>query len=640
MKRDVRQPHARGARWLASAALAGAVALSVATASAEPPAIDDLTSYSPYEQETVRIGLDKTGASLEKDPEGKLIEGVDFVTLEVFEKRDPIPSRLNGFVNWFHVTTKPHFVERELLFKKGDRYSRAIMEETARNLRALPQLTVVLVLPTKGSAPDRVRMLVVTKDLWSLRVPIQYRLTSSGGIEYVDAEITEINMLGTHHQISANFTYDPNTISVGGTLVVPRVWDSRLRFVADMNPIYNYRTSRFEGAYGSVSYSQPLFSLASEWAYGARIGWSNGVTRSYIASDVALFDAAADKCGPPPPVSERPAGWVGIPCQYTRDRQAGTAYVTRSFGREIKQNVTVSVSATRDVYRPEDLSSYAPDLAAKFLARVLPLSDTRLGPDVQYQTFSARYARVLDFERLGLQEEYQMGHNLIVKVSPAYAPLRDSKFVLGVGAMASYTVALGDGVARGYVESHTDFDAGGLPDASIDVGARLMTPRLGIGRLVFDGRLLNRYRNYLNDHSTLGGETRLRGYPSGRFRGKDVMVFNAEFRSRPVEVLKAQLGGALFFDSGAAFDGFSNFRLGSDPKRSSQPGLSATGGLSAGFGLRLFLPQINRIVIRADWGFPLARGYRESDGFPGELTVTFGQAFPVPVVPISTATTQ
>ena len=34
-------------------------------------------------------------------------------------------------------------------------------------------------------------------------------------------------------------------------------------------------------------------------------------------------------------------------------------------------------------------------------------------------------------------------------MSPAYAPLRDSKFVLGVGAMASYTVALGDGIARG-----------------------------------------------------------------------------------------------------------------------------------------------------------------------------------------------
>jgi hypothetical protein len=410
-----------------------------------------------------------------------------------------------------------------------------------------------------------------------------------------------------------------------------------------MNPIYNYRTSRFEGAYGSVSYSQPLFSLASEWSYGARIGWSTGVSRSYIASDVALYDGGTGKCGPPP--NKPPAGWVGIPCEYTRDRQSGYAFVTRSFGREIKQNVTLSVTASRDVYRPEDLSAYAPDLAAKYVAHVLPVSDTRIGPDIAYQTFSARYARVLDFERLGLQEEYQLGHNLILKASPAYAPLRDSKFVLGVAAMASYTVALGDGIARAYVESHTDFSADGVPDASIDFGARLMTPRTGIGRLVFDARFLDRYRNYLNDHSTLGGDTRLRGYPSGRFRGEDLIAFNAEYRSRPFEVLKAQIGGALFFDSGAAFDGFSDLRLGTvhSPKAGApalDPRLLASGGMSTGFGLRIFLPQINRIVIRADWGFPLARGYQESDKFPGELTVTFGQAFPMPQVPISSASTQ
>ncbi len=624
-------------RVFLGAAVAAAIAFDASATRAEPPAIDDLSSYSPYEQETVRIGLDKTGGSLEPHPEGKIIEGIDFVTLEVFEKRDPIPTRLNGFVNWFHVTTKPHFVERELLFKTGDRYSRAVAEETARNLRAIPQLTVVLLLPMKGSAPDRVRMLVVTKDLWSLRVPIQYRISSSGGIEYVDAQITEVNLLGTHHQISANVTYDPNTISFGGTLVVPRVWDSRLRFVADMNPIYNYRTSRFEGAYGSVTYAQPLFSLASEWAYGARLTWNTGVSRRYKASDVGVYNESLDACRPP---SESTDGVARIPCQYTRDRQTGFVYVTRSFGRQIKQNVTLSATATRDVFRPEDLSAFDPAVASKFVKSVLPLSDTRLGPDLQYQTFSARYARVLDFERLGLQEEFQLGHNLILKVSPAYAPLRDSKFVIGVGAMASYTVPLGDGIARAYVESHTDFDPGGVPDASIDVGGRVMTPRTGIGRFVVDGRFLHRYRNYLNDYSTLGGDTRLRGYPSGTFSGKDLIVFNAEYRSRAFEVLKAQIGGALFFDSGAAFDGLSNLRLGGDAKRPNEAQIQATGGLAAGFGVRVFLPQINRIVIRADWGFPLARGYGERDSFPGELTVTFGQAFPMPQVPISSATTQ
>ena len=632
---------ARRAKAIVAISAGAAAGLVAPLASADPPSINDLSSYSSYEQETVRIGLEKTGGELDPAPEGKIIDGVDVVTLEVFEKRDPIPAQLNGFVNWFHVTTKPHFVERELLFKKGDRYSRAIVEETARNLRALSQLTVVLVLATKGSAPDHVRMLVVTKDLWSLRVPVEYRITSSGGIESLDAQITEINLLGTHHQISANFSYDPNTISFGGSLIVPRVWDSRYRFVLDVNPVWNYRSGAFEGAYGSVSYSLPLFSLASEWAYGSRIAWNTGVSRRYLASQVSLYDPTANRC-----VSEAAAQAGGtplIPCQYRRDREAGYVYVTRSFGREIKQNVTFSVTATRDVYRPDDLSSFDPAIANKFVARVLPLSDTRIGPDVQYQTFSARYARVLDFERLGLQEEFQLGHNVILRLSPSYAPLRESKFVLGTYAAAAYTVPIGDGIARAYVEAATDFSADGVPDASIDVGGRVMTPRTGIGRLVFDARVLNRYKNYLNASTTIGGDTRLRGYPTGSFNGKDLITFNAEYRSRPLEVLKTQIGGVLFFDSGAAFDGFSNLRLGTVPpttSTASDPRLQLTGGMSAGVGLRIFLPQINRIVIRADWGFPLARGYMERDSFPGELTVTFGQAFPMPVIPVSTATTQ
>lgn len=632
MKRLVRQV----ARHV-SIGLALALPLAASEGRTEPPRIDDISSYSPYEQETARIGLQRTGATLDTAPEGKIIEGVDVVTLEVFEKRDPIPLVLNGLVNWFHVTTKPHFVRRELLFKPGDRYERRIIEESARNLRGLSQLTVVILLPTQGSAPDRVRMLLVTKDLWSLRIPVEYRLTSSGAFEYVSAQVTEINLAGTHHQISANVTYDPNTVSFGGSFIVPRIFDSRLRFVVDANPIYNYRTNQLEGTFGSVTYTLPLFSLATEWAYGARIGWSTGITRRYIASDVSVYDANSDLCVRPDQLSE---GGGGIPCQFSRDRQAGRIFLTRSFGRILKQNLTVAAEATRDVYRSPELAGYDPGLAAKFLERVPPLSDTRLGGELQYQTFSATFMRVLDFERLGLQEEFQLGHNLILKVSPAYAPLRDSRFVVGVFAGASYTVPIGDGIARAFVESRTDFEPERIPDASIDVGARIMSPRTGIGRLVFDARMLHRYQNYLNDISALGGDTRLRGYPSSQFRGKDLVVLNAEYRSRPLEILKAQLGGVLFFDSGAAFDGFSNLRFGADPDRPAAPRLQATGGLAAGFGARLFLPQVNRIVIRADWGFPLAAGYRERDAFPGELTITFGQAFPMPAVPIAGATTQ
>lgn len=596
------------------------LAVASSPARAEPPRVDDISSYSPYERETVRIGLDKTGAKLDPEPEGKIIEGIDLVTLEVFEKRDPIPARLNGLVNWFHVKTKPHYVERELLFHEGDRYVRQVVEESARNLRGLPQLTVVLVLPTRGSAPDRIRMLVITKDLWSLRLSTEYRF-ANGTFEFLQLQLTEINVLGAHNQVAANFFYNPDTVTVGGSLIVPRVSDSRFRFVADLNGIVNHKSGEVEGSSGQFSYTKPLFRLASEWGYGARIAWQTDIRRRYIASSVSAFNAETGKCGSLP---EGAASGDVIPCKYSRDIQLGSINLTRSLGRDTKHNITLSAEASRRVFRTDDLSSYDPVVAAEFEKRVPPVSDTRIGGALQYQTFSASYTRLLDFDRLGLQEEYQLGHNFIVRVFPAFAPLRDARSVVSVFAGASYTLPLSDGFVRMYAESNADFEPERVPDASIDVGVRAVSPRTWFGRVVVDGRLFHRYENYLNATATLGADTRMRGYPSGYFSGKDVLVANIELRTRPVEILSCQLGGVLFLDVGDAFNGFSDLYL----KR------------AAGFGVRAMFPQINRVVFRADWGFPLAplAADRKQGGFPGELTVTFGQAFPVPQVPVSQAT--
>src|SRR5262249_28280527 len=149
---------------------------------------------------------------------------------------------------------------------------------------------------------------------------------------------------------------------------------------------------------------------------------------------------------------------------------------------------------------------------------------------------------------------------------------------------------------------------------------RIVTPRFGIGRLVLDAHLLSRYRNYLNDKSLLGGDTRLRGYPTQAFLGKDVVSGNLEFRSRPLELLTVQFGAVAFMHVGDAFDGFADMKL----------------KQSVGGGLRVVFPQLDRLVMRIDWGIPVTRGYVEPDSFPGELIWTFRQAFSVPTIPVHT----
>jgi hypothetical protein len=556
-----------------------------------------------------------------------VIEGTEIVTLEVFEPRDFIPTVLLGFVNWFHVTSRPHVIERELLVPKGARYEQARIDETSRNLRALPQLSLVLCVPLRGSAPDRVKLLLITKDVWSLRLNSDYRVTG-GKLDYLLLQPSEENFLGSHHSIAATFSLEPDRFTLGGRYTVPRVGDSRIRALVDGNVIVRRADGKPEGSFGTFTYGQPLYSTDAKWSWEGEVRWRYEIARRNIGDKLATFDAKIS-----PGFDDK------IPYQYLSDQLVGHYEVVRSFGTRSKLDVTVGFSASRKVYRAGELPAL--DAAAQeaamgstvavpgdrlraaaweeFIRTAVPVSDTQIGPYLQLRAHSTEFFTVLDMNTLGLQEDFLRGPDAYLKLYPVTTALRSSRDFLGVYASAAYTVPLGDGIARAYVESETEITSGDLPDASIDVGTRLATPRTPLGRLHFDARFLYRYRNYLNAKSVLGGDTRLRGYPARAFIGKDVVAATLEFRSRAAQILGCQLGGALFFDTGDAFDGLADMRL----------------KQSAGFGIRILFPQLDRVVMRADWGFPLTRGVLPPTSFPGDIVVTFRQAFPMPVLPVA-----
>ncbi len=58
---------------------------------------------------------------------------------------------------------------------------------------------------------------------------------------------------------------------------------------------------------------------------------------------------------------------------------------------------------------------------------------------------------------------------------------------------------------------------------------------------------------------------------------------------------------------------------------------------SVGLGLRVLFPEFDRIVLRADWGFPLSPGY---SSFPGAFFLSFGQAFALPTVSVPSVLTE
>lgn len=582
-------------------AIAAAATITAHEAAADAPPSLKKGRYSGYEQQSLEAALKSLGAAVDPSPEGKVIEGAEIVTLDVFEPRDFIPKIFLGFVNWFHVTSRRYVIEREVLLPPGARYEQSLVDETARNLRALQQLSLVLVVPIRGSAPGRVKLLLITKDVWSLRLNSDY-LIAGGKLLKLTLQPNEENFLGTHQSVLATFRLDPGRFTFGGNYEIPRLAGSRIRTYLDANVYVNRRTGVAEGSYVTFFYGQPLYSTKAPWAWEAKVSSLHEITRRFIGDKLATLDRASD----------------GIPYAYKTDVIAGHYQVTRSLGDVDKFDFTFGVSATRSLYRTFDLSAYTAQDQARFIRTVVPVSDTQIGPYAQLHAYSTRFMTILDFETLGLQEDFRLGHDLYLKVYPVTTALRSSRNFLGVYASGAYTVPLGDGLARAFVESSTEIAGDELPDAFIEIGTRIASPRTPVGRLHFDARMLYRYRNYLNDQNSLGGDTRPRGYPAQAFRGKDLIAATLEFRSRAAQILGCQLAGAAFFDTADAFNGFGDLYL----KK------------SVGAGVRILFPQLDRIVMRADWGFPLTRGPGlPTSSWPGDFVITFRQSFPMPVIP-------
>jgi hypothetical protein len=567
---------------------------STALAQAPPSTISGV--YSPYELASIDEAVTTLRTRVATDPDGKTVEGIDIVTLDVVEPRDPAPRALN----MLHATSRRAVIEREVLLAEGAPYSSFLCDETARNLRLVQQLSLVVCTATVGSSDDRVRVLVITKDVWSLRMGWDISITG-GGLDSLQLVPTETNLGGSHQIAFARYLYQPESQSLGFGYRIPRLGGRRLNLTADAGIIWN-RRGETEGSSGSVSIMKVLYSARTEWAWAVGVNWRDEIWRRYQNGRLAVDRA-------------------GIPWEYGARRVAEAAYITRSFGFTYKHDFTLGAEMNIRSFRSLDVPGADPSAVAAFARANLPQSDTRVGPFAQYRAYTSNFMRVLDFETLGLQEDFRLGHDAYLRVYPVSEKLGSSRTFLGTYAALQYTLKLGDGLVRGGVESSVEAEAERLSDAWVELNLRLVTPRLGFGRLVFDAGAVNRYRNYLNRQSLLGGDGRLRGYPSGYFIGKDVVVYNLEFRSRPLEILSCQLGVAAFYDVGHVDNGWDHLH----PRQ------------SAGVGFRVLFPQLDRVVFRGDIGFPLTRSLDPTVP-PFTASIAFEQAFPVPGVGGRTST--
>ncbi len=578
----------------------------------------------PLEQESVNDALSSLGVSIDPAPQGKPVGRIQVVSQSVFSRRDG-PFQ---WLNLFHRTTRAVVLERELLLGPGDPYDEALIAESTRRIQSPPPFTiagqqlfqpdltsVVAILPVVSPSPDRVDLLLVTRDLWSLRSNAEFEFQQNA-LTLFQLSLSENNLFGWRKSASARFGFDQGAYKYGPSYVDPNIRGTRLTLWASATLHASRETGRYEGDDEMVSLHRPLYALSSRWGAGVDVIHQNVVPRVFQGNGLRLVDLAAT------PDPER------IPYAYRRRSVTVDASVVRSFGKTVVHRATLGYLL--DQRRSEVLSDFPGDAAVArlFLDEWAPNTERRSGPYVGYEAFTPRYAVLRDLGTFDLREHRQVGFLLRLRLSDSLPALGADFRASSVGATAGFAHAPGGGYVSGTAGAsarlrHGD---GRFIDQTAGLAVYAATPLVGgliriVAAVEVDGKRADTSHTpfVLGGASAprgyqigeLNGAGALRGYQVGEFIGTIAFAGHIEVRTAARAVGSQRIGALAFYDIGHAARTLSELAPRHD----------------VGVGFRWLIPQVNTSIVRIDWAVPLQDGVVTRMGMPGRFSAGFQQVF-------------
>jgi len=575
------------------------------------------------ERGAVDVALSARGLAIDPAPEGKLVGFIHVVNLDVFQPSD---GGLLEWFNHFHRTTREYHIRRESLLVPGLLYNPALVDETTRNLRNRttysandpPLSSIVAIVPVQTATPDTVDVLIVTRDVWSLRLNSDWVFgLFAQDIPSFRASVSENNLFGWRKQPALAFIMDQGEVWLGPNYLDPNLLGTRLRFTAAFYEIWARRTGELaagprEGSSSWLRVEYPFYALSMRWGAFVDGGYTTRVIR-YITSSqgtdnratLARYLPAADgsasgACVVPTTQPGDPYPTLTADCAW-RSRVGGvTSGVTRSFPSPwLVQRVTIGneFQLTRLSFLPDFPAT--PALRQPFAAQYFGPSERTSSLYLQYEVFTPRYRTYRNLDTFDLGEDLRLGPWVTLKFGRASTLLGSEADFFPLKSEAHVNLGLLGGFQNIGVSWEARLYDHGLGDQLLTGQFYAATPVLARSfRIVVSGRTGLLAENKHRARVYLGWTEGLRGYPINTFYGYNYYLAHIEVRSMAFSLWSLRIGGLLFADAGHAADTWQGLALYD----------------AAGAGLRVLIPQLNADVLRCDWGIPL-RGY-VVDGTP------------------------
>lgn len=547
---------------------------------AHDPSCDWIATLSSLERASVVRALVSRGYEVEPSPWNKVIGAIRVYNEEVFAEG----SRFLQFFNHVHITTKESTIRAEAVVTSGEIWDQPRIEETARRLRDPLWTSVVAVIPVKSPNPGTVDVLIVTRDIWSLRLNTQYTY-QQGRLTSLIMSFAENNFLGRRDVLAAALTMDQGAIAIGPLFIDKNLFgehlDLRVRIddILTRDDLTKHSTLHSEGTQSAITLSRPLWSLASEWAAGATFTHRFAIDRQYKGTALKPYDY----------VDPTTMETTSFERQYAMRRWGASAFMTRQWGTQLKQQFSSGYSVNSQRPRPlDDFPGNAAQRAA-FIANVLPRSEVTSVPFVEYAFFTPRYSTLRNISTFALAEDVRIGPDFDASLGFGLKALGSDENFQRLSSAVGWTFPWSrDGFARIAAGLGGRYQQGELIDNTATWSVRAAAPAVaGRVRFLAQAQLLTRWHDQ-NRFYAIGSDTGLRGYGINEFSGQRLVNFQFEARTLPYAWWVLRLGGVAFYDLGGAADSLKQLTLHQD----------------AGLGLRMLIPQTSAQLVKFDFAIP------------------------------------
>jgi hypothetical protein len=542
--RGRRRPAA--AAWAAVLVVGIVAALGAAPAAADPAVPDDAT-------------LEEWGAVI-----GEIVVRAG----DIFNTSEPAEDRaLYRVANRLHRVTRVNVVRSLLLFETGDPYSRRVLDESERLLRATRYLYDAQIRPVRY-VNNRVDVEVITRDVWTLTAGIG--LSRSGGTNETRLQLQDTNFLGTGRDVAIE-----RRTNVDRTSQLLKYRD--LNLGGSRTSLEAWAADNSDGSYWRLELERPFFALDADWAAGLFAMYDDRIDSRYELGEVTDRFTSRQR------FLELYAGRSGGLVDGRVNRfTAGFTYDRSLFGYEPGLPDPVDfLSSPRDLVPSDRVLAY---------------------PWVGYELVVDRFLETHDLDQIERTEDLFLGHQLRLRLgwSSEAVGSDDDGAIYAAGFRTAFTPGKGTGrmlLFSGDLSGRWNEE--GVENLLAGVGARWYQRDFG-RHLFFATARFDLTRELDSDRQLLlGGDSGLRGYPLRYQQGDRRFLVTLEQRFyTDLHILRLlHVGGAVFCDVGRTWF--------------SEPGREAEelGTLKdIGFGLRLASSRSGQgSMIHLDVAFPLDR---------------------------------